>query len=59
MRIIKEGNYEPKNHILTCNVCGCIFEVEESECKFEFCRNITYICVKCPFCNDEVWKNLE
>lgn len=31
MKIIKEGNAEPKVKRFSCNYCGCVFEADETE----------------------------
>ena len=59
MKVIKEGNIRTLKKVKTfyCKICGCIFEADNSEYKIGSQYNESYYYIKCPFCNNFVYKD--
>ena len=57
MKIIKEGNLDKLKKIkrFECKECGCIFEAEKDEYKWDSQYNETYYYCACPCCNQIVY----
>ena len=57
MKIIKEGNLDKLKKIkrFECKECGCIFEAEKDEYKWDSQYNETYYYCKCPCCYQTVY----
>ena len=57
MKIIKEGDLKKLKKIkrFECKECGCIFEAEKDEYKWDSQYNVTYYYCTCPCCNQTVY----
>lgn len=56
-RIIKQGRDLNEIEKFECNICGCIFETDESEIAFEL--NKFGLVSNCPNCSKLIFKNKE
>lgn len=57
MKIIKPGKlFDVKTFNANCYNCGCVFEFEEDDAKFNIDKkNGDYFTVFCPFCGKNVY----
>lgn len=61
VRIIRNGDLNKVKQTLKfeCKACGCVFEADREDYKFEFSQreNTSWYEIKCPYCDNWCIKN--
>lgn len=52
MKILKQGNYKPTEHLFKCEHCGCVFVENENNCDTSINRihSKYFLSCDCPCC---------